>query len=876
MEDLQEKIRQQKCRIGIWFFYIFFDIAVIVSCIRDSFFKDLCHQMVLVSVCLTLITFSNRFSYRYQSYMLMFGGILNTIVASMHEGSFTMTIITVIGCTVVFSVYKDEKLVMTQAAFSLLILFINAFWMENVPMTTYSEIVSFIFLCIAYLVVALFLCNFLVRQKRIEKELRETARKALAAEKAKAEFLAHMSHEIRTPMNSIIGMCELVLRQDDLSEEARECCGYIQTSSQSLLGILNDILDFSKLESGKVNLVEKPFQVRTVLDDIINMTYIHMGKKNLEFLVRVSPKLPCVLVGDELRIRQIIMNLLTNAVKFTDQGMIKLEVSMASDDHNGTMPALRIAVRDTGIGIPREELPRLFSSFLRLDTINNYAVEGTGLGLAITKGLLDCMGGTIDVDSEYHQGTTFVCHIPIRIADPDPVVKLPKRNPLHIAGYICLERIEDNKTKTQYSNLQNGFENQLETDFQILSDPDVLKEKVKEEQITDLFIGREEYLSDREYFDMISEEILVYLILDRTDDTTYGGDIRCIRKPFYSIPLAAALNNEKNVNQRSAKERNRVAFTIPDKRVLVVDDNEVNLRVARGLLQPYRAEIVTANNGTEALDMIRCQHFDMVLMDHMMPGMDGVKTVEKIRGLLTWMQHSGDMKNTEDWLTEEYLHNLPIIALTANAVNGAEQFFLESGFQDYLPKPIEPTRLEEILGRWIQSEEGTQCEEKLKDAEGSLGEEELKDAEGSQGEKKRQDEDGFAGEEEVEEFLNGDAQVVLDDQMGLHYCDDDMEDYLEILNIFNEAYDERKERLKNYYDNHDWENYVIEVHALKSSSYTIGAKMLGDFARKLEFAGRDRKIEEIEKYREDLLDMYHEVVGLADRYVEEQRKINLE
>ena len=240
------------------------------------------------------------------------------------------------------------------------------------------------------------------------------------------------------------------------------------------------------------------------------------------------------------------------------------------------------------------------------------------------------------------------------------------------------------------------------------------------------------------------------------------------------------------------------------------------------------------------------------------------------------MQHSGDMKNTEDWLTEEYLHNLPIIALTANAVNGAEQFFLESGFQDYLPKPIEPTRLEEILGRWIQSEEGTQCEEKLKDAEGSLGEEELKDAEGSQGEKKRQDEDGFAGEEEVEEFLNGDAQVVLDDQMGLHYCDDDMEDYLEILNIFNEAYDERKERLKNYYDNHDWENYVIEVHALKSSSYTIGAKMLGDFARKLEFAGRDRKIEEIEKYREDLLDMYHEVVGLADRYVEEQRKINLE
>ena len=386
---------------------------------------------------------------------------------------------------------------------------------------------------------------------------------AEAANQAKSNFLANMSHEIRTPMNAIGGMAELILR-DSEDETARRNADMIRSSSRSLLAIINDILDFSKIESGKLEIVEEPYQVASMLNDVISMIRIKMEDKNIALEVRVNPNVPSELKGDEIRIKQVLINLLSNAVKFTEIGSVTLEVD-SEPDGNGKC-RLRVRVKDTGAGIREADLKMIFDSFTQVDSKRNRAMEGTGLGLAISQRLVNLMQGEIDVTSKFGEGSVFSFYVINEIVDPSPV-----------------------------GALEEAFRN---------VEPDV-----------------------------------------------FHPD-----------------------------------FTAPDARILVVDDNTINLRLVEGLLQAYNIKPVCVESGKEA---IRCYEekgpFDIIFMDHMMPAMDGVEA----------MQHIRSMEGGSDEV---------VIALTANALSGAKNAYLEAGFDGFLAKPIEMKKLDRILQKYLKQE----------------------------------------------------------------------------------------------------------------------------------------------------------------------------
>ena len=384
------------------------------------------------------------------------------------------------------------------------------------------------------------------------------------ANRAKSEFLARMSHEIRTPINAVIGMNEMVLRESS-EEDVKKYSMDIKTSAHALLGIINDILDFSKIESGKMEIVPTEYEFNSMLNDLYNIFSLRAQENGLRFDVSVEPSLPSKLYGDDLRIRQVLVNLLANAVKYTRKGTVTFEVT---GERDGEDVILHFTVRDTGIGIRQEDIPKLFSAFERIDEEKNRNIEGTGLGMNISMQLLRLMNTDLHVESVYGEGTRFFFALRQGVVNAEPIGSFQERA------------------------------------------------------------------------------------------------------------------------RRAAKEHNyHASFTAPEGEILLVDDNRVNRRVFCGLLKQTQVKITDVGSGRECLDHIRQKHYDIIFLDHMMPEMDGMETMEH-------------MKEMEDNLCRE----TPVIMLTANAIMGAKEQYLAAGFDDFLAKPIDQTKLERLMMHWMPLE----------------------------------------------------------------------------------------------------------------------------------------------------------------------------
>ncbi|MCR4727975.1 MAG: response regulator [Lachnospiraceae bacterium] len=502
-------------------------------------------------------------------------------------------------------------------------------------------------------------------QKESERRLHEA--------NAKADFLVNMSHEIRTPMNAICCATELLMKEEH-SETAGSYLGILKSSSDNLLDVVNDILDFSKIDAGRMSLTEAPYDVGALIEDVKNIVSVRLSNKAVAFTIDVDPTLPRVLIGDEVRIRQILINLLGNAAKFTGKGLISLNVTY--ERLSKETIDISFAIRDTGVGIAPSEKEKVFQKFGQAVSLKK-GTEGTGLGLTICRELASMMGGSISFESELGKGSTFTARIRQRVTpDNVPIADVDKNRNLALDFLIWDDNIHyaDNleriltalgvSVKRVFRESEaEGVLSTVKTDFFIVS-ANMFK------AVTEM-IGR------------VSPTTIPVKLLDigESDNGDFFGKYLVLRKPLDIFSVLSVIKNSGNRERFSLS--GEAKFITPDARVLLVDDNRVNLKVARALFETFKAKVVDVDSGAEAVDLVAGgAKFDLIFMDHMMPGMDGIEAAKRI-----W-ETEGEKKT-------------PIIALTANTGGEIEKMFFEAGMSDFLAKPIVMKHLSFVMQKWI-------------------------------------------------------------------------------------------------------------------------------------------------------------------------------
>ncbi|MDR2176210.1 MAG: response regulator [Synergistaceae bacterium] len=485
------------------------------------------------------------------------------------------------------------------------------------------------------------------------------------ANRAKSEFLANMSHEIRTPMNAILGMTDLALRSFP-QKTVLEYLKNIKSAGTALLSIINDILDFSKIEAGAVELIPDKYDIRSFINDVVTMIHIRIGDKPLDFIVDDDPSMPQEMVGDMTRIKQIAVNLLTNAVKFTREGHVTF--SVGAEPAGGGRYKLKIAVRDTGIGIRNEEIPLLFGNFSQLDTRKNRGIEGTGLGLAISKKLVGLMDGEIRVESVYGEGSCFSFYVMQEVEDLKPAVSLPedasRRAAIWFANAVKAEALAEKLAKMKVS-------------CDIVDGPDDFG------QYSHAFFDFDQY--DRVCGVPCPKTQLIAVSRSAIDEQGLPSHVKTVSMPFTCLSAAKLLDERtRGFGDESSRAEENSSLRLRDVSLLVVDDNEINLVIAENALNLYGGKVSVAQSGAEAVELVKRNDYDIVFMDHMMPEMDGVDATQIIRAL-----------------PDEKYRRLPIVALTANVVGDVRDMFLQSGMNDFLSKPLEFHEIERVLQEWL-------------------------------------------------------------------------------------------------------------------------------------------------------------------------------
>jgi signal transduction histidine kinase/CheY-like chemotaxis protein len=617
-----------------------------------------------------------------------------------------------------------------------------------------------------------------LKQENIEARYQKG--KAEAATRAKSDFLAKMSHEIRTPMNAIIGMTELALRED-ISETAREHIVTIRQAGTNLLSIINDILDFSKIESGKMEIVKNNYMFSSLVHDVVSIIRMKIVDSRLHFVVNIDCNIPNSLLGDEIRIRQIILNVLSNAVKYTRKGFVSFSVSGEIKDDD--MVLLTMDVTDSGKGIKPEDMDRLFDEFTQLDLNANRGVEGTGLGLTITRNLVKAMNGDIDVQSEYKKGSTFTITIPQKIHLHEPLAVVENPEEKNVLVYEQNEIYADSIVCTA-DNLGVACE-RAESDEE-------LRKKLQAKNYTFVFVSYALYENAKRTMQEVKSKSQIVLLTE-FGNVVADKNLTILAMPVHSISVANILNGTSENFSYNVNENFTARFIAPSARVLVVDDINTNLKVAEGLMLPYQMQIDLCLSGTEAIDAVKEKQYDLVFMDHMMPGMDGIEVTKHIREL-----------------EDPKYRSLPIVALTANAVSGTREMFLASGFNDFLTKPIDTVKLNMILEQWLPK----QKQKIIKEAEII----EVKDS-----------------SQDTDLKING-----IDVKKGVAMAGGVLKRYMQTLAIFHTDCVQKVEEIKRNFETKNYALYIIHVHALKSAAANIGANDLSEKAKTLEKAGKDK------------------------------------
>lgn len=642
------------------------------------------------------------------------------------------------------------------------------------------------------------------RQEQLEKQYMETEdrmNRAVNADRSKSLFLAQMSHEIRTPMTAILGMTELLLR-DTKDKKILGYANAIMNSGRNLLGIINDILDFSKIESGKMSIVNDKYMISSVVYDLVTGILQRVHEKKLTLRVRFDPNLPMYLIGDEIRVKQLMFNLLTNACKYTQRGQVYFEIKFRKEGRTGI---LNIKITDTGIGIRKENLTRIFERFERFDPEINKSIEGTGLGLAIVRQLIELMGGSVRVESEYGVGSTFTVTIPQEIEDATPSVILNSAEKRRFA--YCFENLSLEEDMAEACSV-------LGIDSTCFSNVENLDELLDNGSYTDIFVNSgvlRMLVTSGSKLVLDKRLICVHEYAEYIDD--YAG--RILRTPISSLNLGAFVNGTAlEPAENIFVERDYIA---PKARILCVDDNAVNLKIFRSLCEPHDFMIDCVESGDECIERTAINEYDIIFLDHMMPQKDGIDTIREIFA----------SKNNLN-------KNKPFIAFTANAISGMKEMFISEGFTDFLSKPIDPTRLEEMLLQYIPKD---------KVVFGAT--------------KKKPEEEQDVPEESLLDKLDA---IGIDTETALEYSGDSISTLMGVLDIFVSDGRDKLELMKKQLEEGNYKDFTTQIHAVKSLTKGIGLMDLSQKALELELAGKKEDYAYIDENAQKTLKEYGEII----------------
>lgn len=743
----------------------------------------------------------------------------------------------------IFSIFGRKRLLYMIAVFYVLLMLYHFLFLRTITYDMGTQYTIRLAIGAAIVIGATEIARRQINRRQLErKRYRNVLAQLEAAGRQNAIFLSNVSHEFLTPINMVLGISEVMLEKE-VSPEIQEDIQSIQMAGKRLANQISKILDYTEIVEGTLTPAKEKYMITSILNDVITMSAMQSDRNHLEIVFDIAPDMPAVLIGDAEKISHVLKVLLGNSLKFTEEGGINVCMEFRRESYGIN---LLIDIYDTGIGMTDSQLVQMYDDFYQADSGSSRLVGGLGLGIPIAQGLLHAMGGFVHFESKEEKGLQVHITIPQGVADDTPIMALSHAEELCIACYFRPEKYSCDEVREYYDKLILHMVEGLGIEGYQAHNFEGLVKLQRSHALTHVFIAQAEYEKNRTYYEELANTLQVVVIAERDFILTRESRMLVIRKPFSALSVVNLLNGEARENRfKEAQAVGDKPFSCEGVRVLAVDDEEMNLVVAKGVLGSYGIQVDTCLSGREAINRCRSTSYDIVFLDHMMPGFDGVETLKSIR----------EMNNG-------IYQDLPVIALTANTISGAREMFRSEGFTEFIPKPIERAVLERVLRKvlppqCIQYNGRPVAEDVLKedpvDSAGVFddGEEDLLPDTYLPEEKNSQETSSLSYAPLVQAGINV--------EKGLDYCCGEEDFYSEMLQMFSAQYEERKAEIISLYDAANWTDYAIKVHALKSTSLTIGAEQLSEHAKMLEQAGKNEDAEYIHQNHPELLRLYQKV-----------------
>ena len=632
------------------------------------------------------------------------------------------------------------------------------------------------------------------------------------------DFLANVSHELRTPVNAIIGLTTLCIDKSRNREVEGDLIA-VRDAGRKVAEQIGDILDYSEIDRKKAVCNNEDYMLSSVLNDLV-VDLKHYKSKNVELIIDVDPAIPAVMNSDVSKIKKVLKALITNGLKYTQKGGVYVRITTVNHAYGAN---LCIEVTDTGKGMSEYELEKVYDSFYQADSSRSRQGGGLGLGLAIASGFVSLLGGFMTIESKPDVGTTVNVSIPQRVVDPLSCMSVAAPDKLCLGAFLHFEKYDHPAVRDYYNSMVLNIVKGLGVQMHRVNNAENLKLLHNSVHLTHLFIAEDEYNDNVDLIENLAKEMVVAVVANEGMVLPKNTHVKVLEKPFYCFPVVSILNSTVDSKEERVKK-----LRCDGVRALVVDDESMNLVVAKSIFARYGMKVTTVTSGQESIDVCRDKVFDIIFMDHMMSGMDGVEAMKRIRTDVAGLNGS-----------------VPVVALTANAMSSAKQMFLSEGFDGFVSKPIEIEELERVLKQVLPKSAIS-----FVDADG------LVDITPDEPE-----EDVKPEPVNEKDFITELRKSGIDTEAGLKYCVGDKEFYKSLLMQYATESAGKIASMKKYYKVKDWHNYEILVHALKSTSKMIGIADLSEKAKALEKAAKENDAAYILQNHDSMIRDYGRIAG---------------